>query len=36
MMLILTLHLDFQDASEGHAEVSVVVFAKDSLERLLE
>lgn len=36
MMLILTLYLDFQDSSKGHAEVSVVVFTEDSLEGLLE
>lgn len=29
-------YLDFQDASEGHAEVSIVVFTKDPLEGLLE
>lgn len=30
------LYLDLQDASEGHAEVSVVVFVEDSLEGLFE
>lgn len=30
------IYLDFHDASEGHAEVSVVVFIKDPLEGLLE
>lgn len=30
------LYLDLQDATKGHAEVSIVVFAKDSLEGLLE
>lgn len=30
------LHLDFQDASKGHAEVSIVIFTKHSLEGLLE
>lgn len=32
----LRAHLHFQDASEGHAEVTVVVFAEDPLEGLLE
>lgn len=36
MTLVMTLYLDFQDASKGHAEVSIVVFAKHSLEGLLE
>lgn len=31
---IITLYLDFQDATKGHAEVPVVVFAKHSLEGL--
>lgn len=31
-----TLYLDFQDATKGHAEVPVVVFAKHSLEGLFE
>lgn len=36
MYKILTvLYLDFQGASEGHAEVSVMVFVKYSLEGLL-
>lgn len=36
MYYIIALYLDFQDASEGHAEVSIQVFAKHSLEGLLE
>lgn len=33
--IVTLLYLDFQGASEGHAEVSVMVFVKYSLEGLL-
>lgn len=32
----MSLYLDFQNTSEGHAEVSIIVLTEDSLEGLLE
>lgn len=39
IMILMTqslLYLDFQDTTEGHAEISIEVLAEDSLEGLLE
>lgn len=33
--IVTVLNLDFQGGSEGHAEISVIVFMKYSLEGLL-